>query len=114
MKFKKPAQIKKLKSINRIMLRYFLLLAFLLILLVEVISFMVVKITVNTQTRERISRVGSDLVKVCSGGGDLDGLMRDYRREGINSYVLSGGRKGASAVRGGFRRGRHRKSRKYR
>jgi len=89
LKFKKPAQIKKLKSINRIMLRYFLLLAFLLILLVEVISFMVVKITVNTQTRERISRVGSDLVKVCSGGGDLDGLMRDYRREGINSYVLS-------------------------
>lgn len=89
MKSEKPQKIKNLKSLNQLLLKYFLLLAVLLILLIEVICLIVVNTAVNTQARDRITRVGSEVARVCELGLPPDEMIRDYRREGINIFVLS-------------------------
>ena len=89
MKSEKSNKIKNLKSINQVLLTYFLLLAVLLIMLVETTCLIVVNTTVNSQARDRISRVGNEVVRLIENGTNPEAVIKDYRREGVNVFVLS-------------------------
>ena len=92
MKFKKREKIKKLNSINLALLRYFLLLAILLTLLLEVTCYIVVSRTSDAQARARISRAGNEIALHFIGGYEderISAEMRELRREGINFYLLT-------------------------
>lgn len=92
MKFRKHDKIKKPNSINLALLRYFLLLAILLTLLLEVTCFIVVSRTSDAQARVRINRAGNEIASHITMGYD-DGIisaeMREYRREGIIFYLFT-------------------------
>ena len=81
---------KSLKSINIVLLRYFLLLAFILIVLVEVTCFIIVSNTTEYQARERLMHTGKEIAQSVDTASDeqIARLIRDYRTEGINVYVL--------------------------
>lgn len=89
MKSENHKKIKNLKSINQVLLIYFLLFAFLLIFFVETICLIVVNTTVNSQARDSITRVGNEVVRVCELGAQPEDVIRDYRKDGINVFVLS-------------------------
>lgn len=82
---------KSLKSINIVLLRYFLLLAFILIVLVEVTCFIIVSNTTEHQARERLMHTGKEIAQSVDTASDeeITRLIRDYRTEGINVYVLN-------------------------
>lgn len=81
---KKP---KKLKSVKNAMWGYFCLLAFLLVLLVELVFFLIVSGTLENQAKEKITHIGHELEDGINFRPDRveDSVMR-YRREGI--YVI--------------------------
>lgn len=92
MKFKKREKIKKLNSINLALLRYFLLLAILLTLLLEVTCYIVVSRTSDAQARARINRAGNEIASYFNIGyddGRISAEMREFRHEGINFYLLT-------------------------
>lgn len=73
------------------LLRYFLLLAAILIILVEVTCYFIVSKTTEDQTRDRLVRAGREISELASAS-DEDGIsriIREYRKEGIIAYVLS-------------------------
>ena len=72
------------------LLRYFLLLAFILIVLVEVTCFIIVSNTTEYQARERLMHTGKEIAQSVDTASDeqIARLIRDYRTEGINVYVL--------------------------
>ena len=87
----RPAPLKKIKSVNAVLMKYLLLLAFLLIVLVEVICYFIVSNTSKDQANERLMHAGRDVVTYINGNGegDVSSYIRLYRQEGINVYVLS-------------------------
>lgn len=92
MKSEKRKKIKKLKRINLVMLRYFLLFAILLTVLLEVTFYIVVSSTAEAQARVRISHAGNEVASLFySPNNDfkISAEMREYRKEGINFYLLS-------------------------
>lgn len=88
MKFDKSVKPKKLHSINAVLIRYFLLLAVLLIVLVEVVCYLIVRNTAEDKARERLSLIGRN-VAARVNDEDIEGLIHEYRLDGINVYVLS-------------------------
>lgn len=84
-------KIKSLKSINFVLLKYFLLLATLLILLVEVTCYIIISNTVEARARERITHIGMEVSTYSLSSGDkaLSEYMRSFRHEGVNVYILS-------------------------
>lgn len=92
MKFKKREKIKKPNSINLALMRYFLLLAILLTLFLEITCYIVVSRTSEAEARARISRAGNVIASHVAGGyddGRLSAEMREFRQEGINFYLLT-------------------------
>lgn len=96
MKSEKKCKIKKLKNVNRVLLRYFLLLAVLIIVLLEFTCYVIVSNTTEAQARDRVARVGNDIsVKLKTqddfmGYYKLSAEIRTYLTEGISVYFLSG------------------------
>ncbi|MDE7452826.1 MAG: hypothetical protein K2N22_00270, partial [Clostridia bacterium] len=88
MKFNKSVKPKKLHSINAVLIKYFLLLAVLLIVLVEVVCYLIVRNTAEDKARERLTLIGRT-VSARVNDEDIGELIREYRLEGINVYVLS-------------------------
>ncbi|MDE6001065.1 MAG: HAMP domain-containing histidine kinase [Clostridia bacterium] len=87
----RPAPLKKIKSVNAVLMKYLLLLAFLLIVLVEVICYFIVSNTSKDQANERLMHAGRDVVNYINGNdeGGVSAYIRLYRQEGINVFVLS-------------------------
>ena len=88
---RRSKKIKSLKSINFILSKYFLLLAAILIVLVEVSCYIIVRSTAEARARERITHIGMEVsaYSQSSGQGALSEYMRSFRREGVNVYILS-------------------------
>ena len=87
MKFKKHKN--QLKSINRVLLRHFLLLSAFLVILVECICFLIVVNTAKGTAKERLIRVGREAAVLVNKEEDVEEYIQKYRQEGINVYVLS-------------------------
>ncbi len=83
--------MKKIKSVNAVLMKYLLLLAFLLVVLIEVICFFIVRNTSKDQANERLIHAGRDVVNYINdnSGQDISAYIRAYRQEGINVYVVS-------------------------
>ncbi len=88
MKFKKSVKPKKLHSINAVLIKYFLLLAVLLIVLVEVVCYLIVRNTAEDKARERLSLIGRNVAAMVNDD-DVERQIREYRLDGINVCVLS-------------------------
>ena len=88
MKYNKSVKPKKLHSINSVLIKYFLLLAVLLIVLVEVVCYLIVRNTSEDKARERLSLIGHT-VAARVDSDEIEELIREYRLDGINVYVLS-------------------------
>ncbi|MDE6867913.1 MAG: HAMP domain-containing histidine kinase, partial [Clostridia bacterium] len=88
MKFDKCVKPKKLHSINAVLIKYFLLLAVFLIVMVEVVCYLIVRNTSEDKARERLVLIGRN-VAARVNDQDVEGLIREYRMDGINVYVLS-------------------------
>ncbi len=73
------------------LLKYFLILAAILILLVEVSCFIIVSNTSEARTRERLTHIGMEVAAVSrtSDGAALSDYLRSFRLEGVNVYILS-------------------------
>ncbi len=87
MKYKKSKN--QLKSINRVLLRHFLLLSTLLIILLEVICYTIVYSSAHSTAKERLVRVGRETVGIVNGGEDATEFIRNLRQDGIIVFVLS-------------------------
>lgn len=86
----KPKKLKKLKSIKNVMWGYFCLLAFLMILLVELVFFIIVSSTLEDQARDKITLVGREIeenIKFHPEG--LESSIFRNRREGVYICLLS-------------------------
>lgn len=82
---------KKLKSINRVLPRYFIVLTVLLIIFVEVVCFLFVKSANEDKARERLVSAGSEITSFINGKSDeaVSLYLKSYQREGINASVIS-------------------------
>ena len=87
MKFKKHKN--QLKSINKALLKHFLLLSALIIILIEVICFIIVVNTAKTTAKEKVIRVGREASILVNNETAVEEYIRKYRQEGIIVYVLS-------------------------
>lgn len=87
MKFKKCK--KKLNSINRILLRHFLILSALLIILIELICFLIIGNTAKGTAKERLIRAGREVAVLVDDEDRATEFIRNYRKDGIIVYVLS-------------------------
>lgn len=87
MKFKKSKN--KLNSINRILLRHFILVSLLLIVFIEVICFLIVSNTAKTTAKERLIRVGREAATLVHDEEAVTEYIRNYRQDGIVVYILS-------------------------
>lgn len=84
-------KLKKLKSINRVLLRYFMVMVALLVVLVEVVCYLVVSNTIEEQARSRITHIGREVSSFLENDNDVSvsNFMRSYLQEGVTVYVLS-------------------------
>ena len=88
MKFEKNKN--QLKSINSVLLKYFLLLSVLLIILIEVICFIIVGNTAKRTAKEKLIRVGREAAAVLAHNESAaEENILSYRQEGVIVYVLS-------------------------
>ena len=88
MKFEKNKN--QLKSINSVLLKYFLLLSALLIILIEVICFIIVGNTAKRTAKEKVIRVGREAAAVLlHNAATAEESILGYRQEGVIVYVLS-------------------------
>ncbi len=87
MKFKKSGN--QLKSINRVLLRHFLLLSALLVVLIEVICFIAVINTARSTAKERLISVGREVSVLVNDSDSATEYINGRRNDGIIVYVLS-------------------------
>ena len=87
MKLKKSKN--QLNSINRVLLKHFLLLSVLLIILIEFICFIIVGNTAKKTAKEKLVRVGREVAVMVRNETIAEEYIRNYRREGIVVYVVS-------------------------
>lgn len=85
--------VKKPRSINSVMLKYMLLLALLLILIVEISCYFIVRSTAVDNARKRLVNAGRQvsafLDNTSNGESEISEYIRGYRQEGINIFVYS-------------------------
>jgi len=90
LKSEKPKKLKRLKSVNFAMWEYFCLLAFLLILIIEVVFYFVVSTNLESKARSTLMNIGNEVTReVSSGHGDLPYIISSYLDEGIGIYVIN-------------------------
>lgn len=72
------------------MWEYFCLLAFLLILIIEVVFYFVVSTNLESKARSTLLNIGNEVTReVSSGNGDLPYIISSYLDEGIGIYVIN-------------------------
>lgn len=80
----------QLNSINTILLKHFLFLSILLIVLIEVICYIMVVNTAKATVKEKLIRIGREATAILlHNGTQAEEYISNYRREGVNVYVLS-------------------------
>ncbi|MDE5721339.1 MAG: HAMP domain-containing histidine kinase [Clostridia bacterium] len=79
------------KSINKVLLKYFLLLAVLLTVLVEVVCFIFVKNSMDAQARDRLTHTGSEISAFIKTANEkeISDYLRGYANDGINVYIVA-------------------------
>lgn len=84
-------KIKKPKSINSVLLKYILILAFLLVVSVEVVFFLVVDSTFEARAREQLTNVGREVAVYVEERDEIaiSHYLGGFREEGVNVYILS-------------------------
>jgi len=87
----KPKKLKKLKSVSRAMWGYFCMLAFLLILLVELVFYVTVAINLENEARGKVEAVCFDMGRLLKFNPVKfeDGLI-EARQDGVNVYLIAG------------------------
>ena len=86
---KEIKKIKKPKSVSGAMWRYFVLLAILLTVLIEVVFFIIVSNTFENQARDRITSIGREVEAQLRNPFELGGSICRNRREGVNVLLVS-------------------------
>ncbi len=88
---KRAKKLKRLRSINFVLLKYLLLLAFLLVVFVEVTCYIIVSNTAEEQARQKLTMIGRDVA--VNIGGDVEketsDYLRSYLQDGVNAFVIS-------------------------
>ena len=82
----------KLKSVNSVMFLYFCILSVLLLVLVDMVFYIIVNTTLSRQTRDRVTRVGTEVVAMLERRPDdkvIEQVFLRYREEGTAVYILS-------------------------
>ncbi|MDE6613589.1 MAG: hypothetical protein K2K28_03440, partial [Clostridia bacterium] len=79
------------KSINKVLLKYFLLLAVLLTVLVEVVCFIFVKNSMDAQARDRLTHTGGEISTFIKTADEkeISDYLRGYAQDGINVYIVA-------------------------
>ena len=80
---------KQLNSINKVLLRHFLILSAVLVILIELICFVIVGNTAKTTTKEKVIRVGREAASLLHNENAAEDYIKKYRQEGVIVYVLS-------------------------
>ena len=71
-------------------MKYFLLVAFIMLVLLEVVLYFTVRTAGESKTRENLTRVGREVTLYIDGdGGDISAYLDSCRQDGINVYILS-------------------------
>ncbi len=86
---KEIRKIKKPKSVSGAMWRYFVLLAILLTVLIEVVFFIIVSNTFENQARDRITSIGREVEAQLRNPFELEESIYRNRREGVNVLLVS-------------------------
>lgn len=86
---KEIRKIKKPKSVSGVMWRYFVLLAILLTVLIEVVFFIIVSNTFENQARDRITSIGREVEAQLRNPFELEESIYRNRREGVNVLLVS-------------------------
>ena len=92
MKHNEHSKKLKLKSVNSVMFLYFCILSVLLLVLVDMVFYIIVNTTLSRQTRDRVNRVGTEVVALLKRNPDpkiVEQVFLRYREEGIAVYILS-------------------------
>ncbi len=95
MKSEKPEKLKKLKrlkSVNSAMLGYFCLLAFFMVILVELGFFIIVSETLENQAHDKITFIGKEIEEDLKRGVSTEeleeSLVRNFR-DGVNVFLFT-------------------------
>lgn len=86
---KEIKKIKKPKSVSGAMWRYFVLLAILLTVLIEVVFFIIVSNTFENQARDRITSIGREVEAQLRNPFELEESIYRNRREGVNVLLVT-------------------------
>ena len=84
-------KIKTPKSINREIVKHFLMLAVILVLLVESVFLIITSSSANSTAREQLMRIGRDVASLTDGHNDsaLLRYMRNCREDGFAVYIVA-------------------------
>lgn len=85
----KKTKIKQPKSVSKAMTGYFCLLAFLVILLVELVFYVIVSTTLENQARDRITSIGKEIEADMHYPHGLEASIMRNRREGVNVLLIT-------------------------
>lgn len=87
----KRRKIKKLRSVNSAVWKYFCLLACILILLIEIVFVIVITGTFESQARDRVGRIGAEMTveAMKPENDDLESAFLKCRDYGVNVYMFS-------------------------
>ena len=84
-------KIRRLKSINFVLSKYFLVFTFVLIMVIEGVIFVIVNITSEGRIRERLTYIGKEVTMYVNTHNEeeISRYLYSYRHEGINLYIIS-------------------------
>ena len=87
---KRKDRKNQLKSINKVLLMHLLFLSALLIALIEITCYLLVVNTAKGTAKEKLIRIGREATAiVLHNESAAEDYINNYRREGVNVYVLS-------------------------
>ena len=79
----------QLNSINKVLLKHFLILSAALVILIELICFIIVGSTAKTTAKEKVISVGREAASLLHNEKVAEDYIKKYRQEGVIVYVLS-------------------------
>ncbi len=83
-------KLRRIKSVNRVMWGYFCLLAFLLILFIEIVFSIMVSTALEKQAADRITAIGKEVESEISRPYGLEILIARNRKEGVEVLLING------------------------
>lgn len=82
-------KLRKVNSVNTVMLCYFVLLAFLLVFIIELVLSIVLINTIENNARERVASVGHEVESQAKIPFALEGCIKRNRREGFITVLAN-------------------------